>query len=1487
MNCRSELPFHPLIGEWFAGEFGEPTDAQRAAWPSIAAGKHTLLLSPTGSGKTLAAFLVAIDRLLFSDRNASPPIDNRQPGVSILYISPLKALGVDVQKNLALPLRGIQDLATRREIPHCPITVGVRSGDTSPADRRDLVRHPPNILITTPESLFLILTSRASQMLTRVKGVIIDEIHTMVAGKRGAHLFVSLERLEQLVHEQGGEPFQRIGLSATQRPLDEVARLLGGAEIGEGAELRPRHVEIVDVARQRPLELRVEVPVDDMAHLADGANGKGLPSIWPSVHRRLLDLIRSHRSTMVFVNNRRLAERLATSINELAREEIALAHHGSIAKDLRAQIEDRLKQGTLPAIIATNSLELGIDMGAVDLVIQIESPPSIASGLQRIGRSGHQVGGTSTGVIFPKHRNDLLACAAAANRMLEGEVESSYYPRNPLDVLAQQLVAIVSQQPTTVDNLYHLVRRAAPFHELSRDSLERVLDLIAGRYPSTEFSNLRARVNWNRTTQLVTPRRSAQRLAVTNGGTIPDRGLYGVFLAGADKPQRVGELDEEMVFETVPGEVFLLGASAWRVEEVTHDRVLVTPAPGEVAKMPFWHGDGPGRDYEFGQAIGRIARELVAMPPKLARARLERQHHLDGRAAKNLVAYLHDQAAATQFVPSDRTIVIEAFPDEVGDWRVAILTPFGSRVHAPWSVMIRGMLRRASSTECDSVWTDDGIMLRLPDANTVPSLESLLPRADGLRDCIATELGGTAMFAARFRENAARSLLLPRNHPGKRTPLWLQRRKSADLLQIAANYEDFPIVLETYRECLCDVFDLNALTEIARDIASKQIRVHHAITERASPFATSILFNYTASHIYGGDAPLAEQRARSLTVDHGQLRSLIGEREVRSLLDAESIEHLTRQLQCLSHRHPLLDVDELHDLIQLLGDLTFDEIVARAGGTAPNEISELIRQAESDCHIVSIEVSGELRYIAIEDAGRYRDAFGSNLPHGIPAPFLASTEQAVSDVISRFARRRGPFTASVVASRYGIDEAAATEVLDALQRADRLVAGDFLPDGAGTEWCDRGVLRQLKRRSLEQLRKEIEPVDSGVFARFMPVWQGIEHCHQGLDGILDVVEQLQGLTLPASVWERDVFRSRVENYCGDDLDELCAAGEIVWQGNANGTARDGGIAFYLTDSFSNLSHATQSRDDTDTSMLRRTLSDHGPLTTDELIKRTRRFRHDVMDAIWRLVWAGELTNDSFALVRQRIGHAMSAGQRVGPRYRSRRQRATPLHGSNRWRLLPRGERAQSPTERQVAVAQQLAKRYGVVTRELVAQEGLPGGFSGVYPVYKALEESGRLRRGYFIDALGPSQFAVPGGAERLRGLASDVVERPQTPLVLSACDPAQIYGVVLPWPVVPKTTVRPRRDAGAYVMLVNGEALAYLNRGHNHVLTFGARCNIETDLPAVVAGLAEIVARHGPITIERWNGQSTNQEATVQLFRPFGILGTSKGLIVRPVAAHK
>ncbi|MBI5498356.1 MAG: DEAD/DEAH box helicase [Deltaproteobacteria bacterium] len=1399
--------FHPTVAEWFRASFDAPTRAQERAWPPILDGKSTLLLAPTGSGKTLAAFLAAIDRLMFAPRAAGR-------GCRVLYVSPLKALAVDVERNLRAPIAGITAAAQRRGEAHHVPDIAIRTGDTESRERARIRRHPPDILITTPESLYLMLTSGARDVLAGVETVIIDEIHAVAPTKRGTHLMLTLERLEAL--RKDAPPLQRIGLSATQRPLEEIARLLGGGNPSADGGWTPRAVEVVDAGHRRALEVRVEVPVEDMSRLSDDDTGPTSRSIWPAIHPRLVELVRAHRSTMIFVNSRRLSERLAGALNEAAGEPLVEAHHGSISKEKRAEIEDRLKKGDLPAMVATSSMELGVDMGAVDLVIQVEAPPSVASGMQRIGRAGHQVGAVSKGVVFPKFRGDLLACAAAVSRMQEGEVESTAYPRNPLDVLAQQVVAMVAMEPMHVDEVYDLVRRAAPYAELPRGGFEGVLDMLSGRYPSDELSELRPRVTWDRVSGRLTARAGAQHVAITNAGTIPDRGLYGVYLAtdAGAKSRRVGELDEEMVFESRVGDVFLLGASSWRIEDITHDRVLVTPAPGQPGRMPFWHGDRPGRPLEFGRAIGALARKLVGMERAAAAEHLATAHGLDENARHNLLAYLHEQKDATGEVPSDRAVVVERYQDEVGDWRVCVMTPLGARVHAPWAAVVAGRLRAATDAHVEMLWSDDGMVFRLPDADRPPPVEWFLPDPDDVEGELVTGLGATSLFASHFRENAARALLLPRRDPRKRSPLWAQRKRAADLLAVASRFPSFPIILETYRQCLRDVFDLPGLLEVLAAIRSRKVRVTTVDSRTPSPFAASLMFTYVANFIYDQDAPLAERRAQALTVDHAQLRELLGDAELRELLDPDAVEGVGRGLQRLDGRLPLKAADHVHDLLRVLGDLTDDEIAAR--GAEPGQLQGWLGDLGEARRVLQVTVAGERRRIAVEDAGRYRDALGAVPPPGVPQVFLEAGADPLGDLVARYARTHGPFTVEQVARRLGLGVAPVLGVLRRLAERGKVLEGEFVPGGHGREWVDSDVLRAIKRRSLARLRREVEPVEPRVLARFLADWQGLTRPRAGLDALLGVVEQLQGAAIPASVLESEVLPARVEGYRPGDLDALCTAGEVAWRGLEPLGPHDGRIALYLVDQVALLAPPPLPVEGELAARIRTLLAERGALFFADITARTGVFPQDVLRTLWDLVWAGEVTNDTLAPLRSLLRASGQAAKH--PRSRSatfRSRRSLPPGSEGRWSLLT-VQGSHTETERRMALVRTLLERHGVLTREAVHAEGIPGGFSAVYDVLGAMEETGKVRRGYFVAGLGATQFALPGADERLR--AHREVPDDKRTHVLAATDPANPYGAALPWPE--REGTRPARAAGAQVVIHDGALAAFARSTEKNVLTF-------------------------------------------------------------------
>ena len=1388
--------------------FAGPTPPQALGWPAIARGQSTLILAPTGSGKTLTAFLWCINRLMFDQ------VPDRERRCRVLYVSPLKALAVDIERNLRAPLAGIANRAGARGDAHHVPSIAVRTGDTPAIERARFQRDPSDILITTPESLYLLLTSNARDALRAVDTVIIDEIHAVVPTKRGAHLSLSLERLEA-IRPTGAAPLQRIGLSATQRPLDEVARFLGGATPASAllppasSLLSPpsyRDVAIVDTAEKKRLDLTIEVPVEDMARIGQiedipsgpAAQGPVRTTIWTAIHPRLLELIRAHRSTLIFVNSRRISERLASAINELAGEVLVRAHHGSVARPQRIEIEDRLKAGLLRGLVATSSLELGIDMGAIDLVIQIEAPPSVASGMQRIGRSGHTIGEASRGIIVPKFRGDLVACAAVTRAMHDAQIESTRYPRNPLDVLAQQIVAMVSLDQWTVDGLFDTVRRAAPFAELGRGTFEGVLDMLSGRYPSDDFADLRPRLTWDRLENIVTAREGARRIAVTNGGTIPDRGLYGVFLAGQQGPgARVGELDEEMVFESRVGETFLLGASSWRIEQISHDRVLVSPAPGEPGKMPFWKADTMGRPLELGRTVGELVRTLLAMPPAAAIDRLVRHHDLDAQAAENLLRYLADQMTAAGVVPDDRTVLIERCRDEMGDWRVCVLSAFGSRIHAPWAMAVVERVRAETGLDVETMWTDDGFVVRFPETDEPPDPRLMVPASEEVEALVLNQLGGTAMFAAKFREAAGRALLLPKRRPGGRSPLWQLRKRSADLLAVASRFGSFPIVLETYRECLRDVFDMPALVETLGKMERREIRVATVDSTVASPFAAALLFGYVANYLYDGDAPLAERRAQALSIDQAQLRELLGDIELRDLLDADAIADVEAELQQLQDDRRARTADGVHDMLLRLGDLDVAEIDVRAQLDGRRVADDLTRSRRA----IAVTVAGRARLIPVEYASRYRDALGVPLPPGLPEALLEPAPHAALDLARRYARTHAPFTAVALAERYGLGRSTAEALLRELVAAGRLLEGDFRPGGTGREWCDPDVLQTIRRRSLAKLRHQVEPVEPAVLGRLITHWQGVVRRRSGLDALLDAIEGLQGAPLIASILETEILPARVDGYQPSDLDALTTAGEVVWSGLEPLGEHDGRLALYLTDHVAKLRREpTLSELPERERAILAHLEQHGASFFAPLHEAVGGgYPGDSVDAIWTLVWGGAITNDSLHAVRAFTGPADHKSRKPKARaahrtFRSRRM--APPTAEGRWSLMAARAGAKvSATESATALAQQLLARYGVLTREIAAVENIAGGFSAVYDILKALEDAGRIRRGYFASEVGATQFALPAALDLLRSL-KDLPDEPEV-VVLAATDPANPYGTILRWPEASRACRAEARPKGA------------------------------------------------------------------------------------------
>jgi len=1654
--------FSAATSAWFTAAFAGPTPAQAQAWAAIRRGENTLVIAPTGSGKTLAAFLWAIDKLITEPVPAEPLQRCR-----VLYISPLKALAVDIERNLRSPLAGVGQALHRLGQPAPQVRVGVRTGDTAADERRKLAAKPPDILITTPESLFLLLTSKAREGLRGVETVIIDEVHALAGSKRGAHLALSLERLDTLRRASARRPAARIGLSATVRPPQEVADFLGGAQ----------PVTIVQPPSDKRIELRIVVPVEDMADLETsaapaasyqgtapapgsrpggngaagsgaGGNGAGASetgygepaaeffepladparrhSIWPHVEARVLDLIESHKSTIVFANSRRLAERLCARLNELAAErmeeqqadaaagssgepghdrdarhspaelmaqagattgaaaEVARAHHGSVSRQERTQIEEALKAGRLPAVVATSSLELGIDMGAVDLIIQVESPPSVASGLQRTGRAGHNVGDVSRGVIFPKYQGDLVQATVVAQRMRGGQIEELRMPRNPLDVLAQQIVAMTAVDDWEVGELEQTVRRAAPFRGLTRPVLDAVLDMLAGRYPSEEFAGLRPRLVWDRTTGILHGRPGSQRIAVVDGGTIPDRGMFGVFLIGGQRDKsgrhsrRVGELDEEMVYESRAGDVFVLGASSWRIEEITADQVLVSPAPGQPGKLPFWHGDAPGRPAELGAAIGAFCRELGTVSEQVATARL-RDGGLDELAAANLISYLSSQREATGYVPDDRTLVLERFRDEPGDWRLILHSPYGAKVHAPWALAIAARLReRYGGMDVQAMHADDGIVIRVPDTDEPPPAGIAILDPDEVEQLVTAEIGTAALFASRFRECAARALLLPRRQPGRRSPLWQQRQRSAQLLAVASQYSTFPIVLETVRECLQDVFDVPGLTGLMRDLAARRIRLVEVETSSASPFGRSLLFRYVGAFMYEGDAPLAERRAQALALDSALLAELLGQADARELLDPLVIDEAEAELQRLAADRRCTSAERLADMLRDLGPLTGAEAALRCADAGPAD--DWLAALAGQRRIIDVRVAGEPRWAAIEDAGRLRDALGVALPTGVPEAFTEPVPDPLSDLVIRYARTHGPFTAAAAAHRYGLGVAVVTGTLRRLAAEGRVTEGEFVPGGRGTEWCEAGVLRLLRRRCLAKLRKEVEPVPPAVFAAFLPAWQhagqhaagdrgqpGRRRGLPGADAVYEVIEQLAGAAVPASALETLVLPGRLPGYSPALLDELTAAGDVVWAGAGGLPGGDGWIVLAPAAAAPLLlpvpgeitstpvHEAVLAVLDGGGALFFRAIADQaarwlgsraagGDGTDGRGTAAAAISDQAIATAIWDLTWSGRLTNDTLAPLRTVLGSgrpvaaplplaAAALGSGLAPhngqggrpgrpgRGAGRRygravlpSRGGPPTVSGRWSALAAAEPGK--TRRLHALALALLERHGIVLRGVAAAERMPGGFGALYPVLRAMEESGQCRRGYFVEGLGAAQFALPGAVDRMRaagpppppatamtgpgrgaGAAADLErwwEEPapaaaaaagdgRTVLVLAAADPANAYGAALPWPPRPEETPgghRPGRKAGALVVLSGGELVLYVERGGKTLLSWTSDPAALRPAAGALAGAVRDGAL-GRLTVERADGGGVYDSPLAQALEGAGFRPTPRGLRLR------
>lgn len=1582
-EADSLAQFAPATRAWFTQTFSAPTAVQTGAWAAIGAAENALVIAPTGSGKTLAAFMQAIDQL-FREREIADEgaVNNALSATRILYISPIKALGTDVQRNLRLPLEGISAQRKCRDDPLVEIKVGMRTGDTPPKERARLLRHPPDILITTPESLYLMLTSKARETLRGVRTVIVDEVHAVAGGKRGSHLALSLERLDALL----AVPAQRVGLSATVRPVERVARFLAGSQ----------SVTVVNPASSRRFDLQVVVAVEDMTDIParnGSAAGDGSQdrqgSIWPHVEASILDQVLLRRSTIVFTNSRGLAEKLTARLNELYAERvgrtddatqvamsgspathyvssaggtdgrsagaapyIARSHHGSVSKEQRGEIEQALKAGDLRCVVATSSLELGIDMGLVDLVIQVAAPPSVASALQRVGRAGHHVGGISAGLIYPLTRRDLVDAAVTIDGMLAGRIEAIEPPRNPLDVLTQQTVAAVSMDAIDVDDWFASVRRAAPFESLSREVFDAVLDMLAGRYPSDDFAEFRPRLVWNRETGQLTARPGAKLLAVTSGGTIPDRGMFSVVLPEGEESagsRRVGELDEEMVYESRVNDIITLGTSSWRIQQITNDQVVVTPAPGRSARLPFWRGDGVGRPAELGEAIGAflsllersIERDDSPHFDNELESRLEAAG-LGRNAINNLFSLASEQREATGVLPTDRRLVLERCRDETGDWRVILHSPYGRRVHEPWALAIAERIRQRWKVDPSVVASDDGIIAQVPDSTgRVPGVELFIYDPQSLRKTVTDAVAGSALFAARFRECAARALFLPRRMPGRRSPLWQQRLRAGQLLQIAQDHPDFPILIETARECLQDVYDLAALDVLMQRLQDGAVQIAEITTEVPSPFAASLLFGYVAQFMYEMDAPLAERRTSVLSLDSGLLGDLIGQVDMGELLDPVVVERVGHELQRLTPSHQAKGLEGAADLLRLLGPLTTEDVARRLseGEQAAAYLVDLERAGRT----IRVTLAGSEYWAGVEDAARLRDALGVPLPGNLPSVFLGRAPTPLSDLIARYARTHGPFSTEALASRFGLGIAVAEDALERLREQGKLLKGNFgigpraavqsLKPHVGAElarreWVGEEVFKRLRLRSLEAAREATLAVAQEAYVRLLLERQCLvpESAGKaavatqkaggtlvGVEGVTRVIEQLAGLPLPASLWESQILSARVQDYTPGMLDELIASGTVVWSGHGRLGEDDGLVALHLqafaaetllplpdTEAAANLSPLQQEILDRlaggGAYFARQfaALTPHGTQAEQQPYAPS-----DIHAALWNLAWHGYVTTDTWSPLRAYYGAAPARRPRAAPTSRRRRgfnslrsdehtALATASLGAvwslsdptlaGRWSLLH--HEPLNDTARAFALVEALVDRYGVVTRSAAVAENVPGGFAALRVVLRSMEDAGKVLRGRFIEGLGAAQFAERTCIDRLRELASLPAAKPVA-VALSAADPANPFGTFLSWPAHP-SNLRLTRRAGSIVVLVDGRLMFYLVQGGRRLLCY-ADPEVETMAEPLVAGLTALAvalkrARHASFTLEQVNDQTAFRSPLYPALRQVGFASAPKGL---------
>ena len=1449
--------FHPTVREWFEESFGEPSDPQRSGWPAIATGAHTLILAPTGAGKTLAAFLWELNDLIV--RGIEEALPN---SVQLLYISPLKALNNDIQRNLDRPLGELRErfAVAGKEFPE--IRVAVRTGDTPAAARARMLRKSPHVLITTPESLNIMLTSlRGRGMFSGVRAVIVDEIHAIAGTKRGAHLALTLERLEKIVDS----PPQRIGLSATQRPLEEVARFLGGCEIPATGGTQFRPVTIVDCGMSKEMHISVESPVADLGNVGG--------SIWPAIAPLVLQHIRSSRTTLVFVNNRAQSEKVAARVNALAEEEVALPYHGSLARERRFALEERLKAGSIRALVTTSSLELGIDIGSVDLVIQLQSPKRVASGLQRIGRSGHSIGIPSRGILIPTFRDDAVEIAAIVAAMRAGEVEPTHVVQNALDVLAQVVVAAVSVDDWRSDELFDLVRRAYPYHQLTRGAFDEVLAMLSGKYPSDIAAELEPRITWDRVSDRLIGTRAARMTAVISGGTIPDRGLYTVNLPDRT---RLGELDEEFVHESRMGDVFQLGSSTWRIAAIEHDRVVVTPAPGTPARMPFWHGEYMARSLMLSHRVGALRRQLASAPSE---EELRDQYGCDAATANSLIKYIAAQRAATGIVPDDRNIVIEQFRDETGAVRIVIHAAFGGRINAPWGMALAQRVREAiGNADLQVQTTDDGIMLRLPDLGISAPIQSLLGLT-GLEaeQLVMEEVGSTSLFGARFRMNAARALLLPRGNPRRRMPLWLQRLKSLDLLQTVRQFPSFPILVETYREVLQEAFDMQGLKETLAEIGAGNIRIHSVQTDIPSPFAASLQFGFVMDWLYGDDTPRAEQRAALLSLDRAMLDEVMGG-EGSDDITLEAIEQTLAERRGTAPGRRARTSDELAHLLDRAGDLSGEDVRARIAstdeGVRGDPFQELLLANRTIAIQLGAEGRKEWRFILTETYPRYISAFGVEvlarvratgelverpatdaIPDVLRNPAI-NPSVARREILARFLTQSGPVTVAEIHDRYGWEQRWIESRLAEWERTGKLVRGKFRRELKDTEWCSRKIVEIGRRRALASLRKQIEAVELPHFAAFMQRWQHVDERDRldGEPGTATALRQLYGVARPPVAWDRDYLRSRVRGYDPTWLSLFSASGEPVWAGEGKYDPESGAIPLARVRFFERGTGATWMGEEpeavlsAEATAVRDTIAKEGASFIRDIQAITGLTMLSVREAIRELVAWGLITNDTVEALRE-IGrwrplmprttpdptswlpadYVPSQNRRIVQRRPNLRRLpkwrrpdkpgAAPSSWSGRWSLLRRvGTLGPELPEEERAerVARQWLTRYGIVSRDWWRRERPPVSWRAIYRELKRLEFRGEVRRGYFVKGLGGAQFALPDAVEWLRAVALEE-HAPSGYVVMAASDPANVYNLQLD--LVDRDPLSRPRGSGALLVMRGGRvAIAVEGRGRRYTI---------------------------------------------------------------------